>query len=468
MKRILLPLVCSLLSSCAVGPDFDKPIPELPLSWQNGLPAGISKGTHVEARWWQQFQDPLLNSLIDRAAQRNLDIRQASIRLQQSRMQRQVSGAQQYPEFAVNSAYQRARNSQQGLIDASGHNGHSPYELWSNTLDASWEIDLWGHVRRIVEAADASTEMTRAQLEGAQLSVTAETASNYIKLRGVQAQIEVARQNLKIAEQNLTLTQNRFENGVTTHLDTSNAAAQVATIKATLPVLNAEQQRLINMLSFLVDESPGSLRAELEHVQPVPVAMDDLSLGLPSELARRRPDIRESEAALHKATAEIGVAKADFYPRISLGGSFGIQATKGSDAADWSSRQWSFGPGLYLPIFQGGRLTGTLELRKQQHQEAALNYHRVVLNAWHEVDNAITDYNAVKEHHQEIKTAVTQNKIALETARSRYQQGALDYLNVLSVQRSLLAAELDLVNSATTVSLDRIVLYRTLAGGWGK
>ncbi|BDH45016.1 hypothetical protein TUM12370_10600 [Salmonella enterica subsp. enterica serovar Choleraesuis] len=468
MKRIYLSLLCALLSGCAVGPDFDKPVPELPKSWNGQLPKGVAQGASVDAQWWRQFNDPQLNKLVDRAAARNLDIRVASIRLEQSRMQRQVSGAQQFPGVGIDAGYQRARNSQDGLIDSSGHSGQKPYELWSGALDASWEIDLWGHVRRIVEAADAQTAVTQAQLDGAMLSVTAEAAADYIKLRGVQAQIAVARQNLDIAQQSLKLTQNRFQNGVTTHLDTANAAAQVATIQATLPMLNAEQQRLINALSFLVDETPGALRHELEQARPIPKARDDISLGLPSELARRRPDIQASEAELHKATAEIGVAKADFYPRVSLGGSFGVQAQAGSDVGDWRSRQWSFGPSLYLPIFQGGRLTGTLELRKRQQQEAALNFHRVVLNAWHEVDNAVTDYNAEREHHQALSEAVEQNEIALQTARSRYQEGALDYLNVLSVQRSLLATQLELVNSTTGVSLNRIYLYRALGGGWSK
>ena len=466
MKRILLPLLCLILGGCSVGPDFKKPVPSLPAHWQDNLPDGITAGTAMNDRWWQQFNDPQLTALITRAARHNLDIRQASLRLGQSIMQRQISGAQQYPGVGLDAGYQHGRNSQTGLIDASGSEGHKSYELWSSALDASWEIDLWGHVRRIVEAADAGVDITRAQRDGALLSITAETASDYIKLRGVQARIAVAKQNLDIALQSQRLTENRFQNGVTTNLDTSNSAALVATISATLPVLEAEQERLINALSFLVDEGPGALRNELAQSKPIPQVHDDIHLGLPSELARRRPDIQASEAALHQATAEIGVAKADFYPRFSLSGSFGTQTLAGSEAGNWGSRQWSFGPSLYLPIFQGGRLTGTLELRKRQQQEAALNYHRVVLNAWHEVDNAITDYSAEKAHHKLINAAVEQNEIALNTARSRYQQGALDYLNVLSVQNLLLATQLELVNSATKVALDRVRLYRTLGGGW--
>lgn len=466
MRKLTLSVLCVALSGCTVGPDFEKPTPTLPDAWRQQLPDGVAKSAAANHQWWRQFNDPQLSKLVDRAARNNLDIRTASLRLAQSRMVRQIDGAQQFPGVGLSGGYQRARNSEDGLLDASGNEGRKPYEVWNSALQASWEIDLWGHVRRIVEAADAQTDMARAWRDGVVLSITAETAENYVKLRGIQAQIAVAEENLTIARQSLALTQNRLNNGVTTNLDTANATALVATISATLPTLKAEQDRLINALSFLIDQAPGALRSELITPRPIPQAQDAVTLGLPSELARRRPDILASEAALHKATAQIGVAKADFYPRISLGGSFGAEALAGSNIGDWSSRQWSVGPSLYLPIFQGGRLTGTLALRERQQQEAAIDYHRVVLNAWHEVDNAITQYSAEREHHSAIETAVRQNEIALQTARSRYQQGALDYLNVLSVQRSLLAAQHDLVTSETEVALNRIRLYRTLGGGW--
>ncbi len=171
---------------------------------------------------------------------------------------------------------------------------------------------------------------------------------------------------------------------------------------------------------------------------------------------------------MHRATAAIGVAQADFYPRISLGASIGSQALNGSSFGDWGSRMWSYGPSLYLPVFQGGRLTGTLELRKRQEQEAAIDYQRVVLNAWHEVDNAMTDYSAEQQHHIALAEAVRQNMIALSTARDRYSQGAADFINVLGVQRALLATQSELVDSATQAALDRVQLYRVLGGSWPK
>jgi NodT family efflux transporter outer membrane factor (OMF) lipoprotein len=466
MKRTLLFAALVSLGACSVGPDFQRPQAQLPDTWPGAVRPGASVGSPVDSQWWQQLGDAQLTSLIERAAEANLDVRAASNRLEQSRVLRQVTGSQQLPGVSANGSYSRARNSGEGLNDPSGEQGQAPFELWSSTLDASWEIDLWGHVRRNIEAADAQIALTQAQRDGVLLSIAAETASDYIRLRGVQAKLGVARQNLEIAQQSRKLTQTRFENGVTTNLDTSNAAAQVATIQAVIPALGAEQDRLINALSYLLGQPPRALGEELLEPRSIPHPAPDVPVGLPSELARRRPDIQQSEAALHRATAAIGVAQADFYPRVSLGASFGSQALDGSDVGAWSSRQWTYGPSLYLPIFQGGRLTGTLELRKRQEQEAALNYQQVVLSAWHEVDDAMTDYAAEKEKHTALQEAVSQNNIALSTARDRYTQGAADFINVLGVQRALLDTQSALVDSATAAALDRVRLYRALGGGW--
>lgn len=472
MKRCALLTALLSLGACTVGPDFHQPQAPLPETWQGSVQAGASPGTSLtsagDSLWWQQMGDAQLSALVERAAKANLDVRTASNRLEQSRVARQVTGSQQLPGVSAGGSYQRARSSSVGLVDVSNQDGKAPYELWTSTVDASWEVDLWGHVRRNVEVADAEIELTQAQRDGVVLSIAAETATDYIRLRGVQAKLAVARQNLEIARQSSQLTQTRFDNGVTTNLDTANAAAQVATIEAVLPMLTAEQDRLINALSYLLGAAPRALSAELIEPKSIPNPAPDVPLGLPSELAQRRPDIQQSEAALHRATAAIGVAQADFYPRVSLGASFGFQAQQGSDLGAWNSRQWSYGPSLYLPIFQGGRLTGTLELRKQQEQEAALNYQRIVLGAWHEVDNALTDFAAEKQHHTALEEAVRQNNIALSTARDRYRQGAVDFINVLGVQRSLLATQSELVDSATAAAIDRVRLYRALGGSWPK
>jgi len=466
MRRALLVLALASVAACTVGPDFNEPQSQLSDSWSAPARTGTTVGAVVDTHWWQQLGDAQLTSLVERAAQSNLDVRTASNRLEQSRVMRQVTGSQQYPGISTGGSYQRERSSAKGLVDPSNLNGRAPYEVWNATVDASWELDLWGHVRRNVEMADADIQLTEAQRDGVLLSIAAETATDYIQLRGIQARLAVARQNLDIARQSARLTQSRFDNGVTTNLDTANSAAQVATIEATIPVLRAHEERLVNALSFLLGAPPRALSDELQATKDIPHPAPDVPVGLPSELAHRRPDIQQSEAALHRATAAIGVAKADFYPRVSLGASLGFQALNGSDLGAWNSRQWSYGPSLYLPIFQGGRLTGTLELRKRQEQEAALNYQKVVLAAWHEVDNAMSDYAAEQQHHAALEEAVRQNTLALSTAQDRYNQGATDFINVLTVQRALLATQTDLVDSATDAAIDRVRLYRALGGGW--
>ncbi|KNC16692.1 efflux transporter outer membrane subunit [Pseudomonas sp. RIT-PI-a] len=466
MKRALLALTLSSLAACSVGPDFQRPAAALPAQWQDS--AGTRADAALDSAWWQQLGDPQLTALVTRAAKANLDIRSAANRVQQSQDLRQVSGSEQLPGLSARGGYQRERNSAEGLNDPSGQSGRAPFELWSGALDASWEVDLWGHVQRSVEMADADVQFSQAQRDAVGLSIAARTATDYIRLRGVQARLAVARENLEIARQSQRLTQTRYENGVTTNLDTANAAALVATIEASLPVLQAQQDRLINALSYLLAEPPRALANELRTSRAIPDPAPDVPMGLPSELAQRRPDIQRSEAALHRATAAIGVAKANFYPRVSLGASFGFQALNGSDLGGWDSRSWSFGPSLYLPIFQGGRLTGTLELREHQQQEAALDYQRVVLAAWHEVDDAMSDYAAEQQHHAALSEAVRQNTVALGTARDRYNQGATDFINVLGVQRALLATQSQLVDSATAAAIDRVRLYRALGGGWPK
>jgi len=453
-------MALALLAGCTVGPDYVAPTPDLPPQWS------ASSTATVDSRWWQQMGDPQLTSLVERAARANLDIRTASNRLEQSRIARQVSGSATLPGIAGNGDYQRERRSEVGLNDPSGNAGQAPFEQWQGALDLSWEIDLWGHIRRRIEMADAQVELSQAQRDAVILSISAQTATDYLRLRGVQQQLRVLAQNLHIAEQSRGLTQTRFDNGVTTDLDTANAAALVATLQARAAPLQAQRDRLINALSYLLGLAPHALAEELGSARALPQLAPELALGIPSQLAQRRPDIQQSEARLHQAIAAIGAAEADFYPRVTLGASAGFQALEGGDIGAWNSRQWSYGPSLYLPIFQGGRLTGTLALRRQEQQAAALDYQKTVLGAWHEVDDAMTGYAAEQRHHAALSEAVLHNQRALDTARERYRQGAIDFLNVLAVQRSLLDTQSALVDSAADLAIDRVQLYRALAGGW--
>jgi NodT family efflux transporter outer membrane factor (OMF) lipoprotein len=253
---------------------------------------------------------------------------------------------------------------------------------------------------------------------------------------------------------------------MTTDLDVANAAAQVSTVAAEIPRIEQEEAHLMNALGLLLGEPPQALRAELSTAKPVPPVPPEVPVGFPSELAKRRPDIRQADANLHAATADIGVAKANFYPSLTLNGSIGIQTLKTQSLWNWNAEQYALGPTLNIPIFEGGRLKAQLELRKAQQRSAAVQYQKTVLNAWTEVDDALTAYEAEQRRRQQLIEAVKQNRLALGLAQSRYKAGVSDFIEVLDAQRSLLVTEQLLAISTTNVSGNLIAIYKALGGGW--
>ncbi len=484
-------LTATLLGGCTMGPNFRPPGWASPTSWFSGPkepvrpPKSITVAEPVDPEWWKMFGDPELTSLEERVAAQNLDVQVAGIRLAESRAQLGVARASQVPALNANGSYTREQASNNGFFSlannatgrsANGASGNStggiqahglaPFDIWQGGFDASWELDLWGKVRRSVESAAATAEASDEARRAALLSSLAEVARDYIQLRGTQEQLRIARENVKTAQQSLALTQERAAGGVTTDLDVANASAQLRTTLSQIPTLEQQEAQGINALSLLLGQPPNALRQDLQTARPVPPVPARVPVGVPSELARRRPDIREAEAQLHAATADVGIAVANFYPSLTLNGSFGLQALQLRHAFDLGSNQFAVGPGLTIPIFQGGQLRSTLLLRKAHQQEAAVTYQKTVLQAWHDVDNALTAYQAEQARRDELIQAVIENRRALGLAQSRYQQGVADFLTVLDAQRSLLSAELQLADSTTTVSSNLVALYKALGGGW--
>jgi NodT family efflux transporter outer membrane factor (OMF) lipoprotein len=480
------------VTGCSVGPDFKSPAMAAPsgllTSSADNVPSELTTQS-VDADWWKLFNDPVLTSLERRAAQQSLDLQAAEARIGQSRAKLKIAGADQYPTIGANGSYLRERASQNGILkltgtssavstDAangagafgtsslSGSSGSAPFNLWQYGFDASWELDLWGRVRRTRESAAANAQAAAFDAEAVRVSVSAELARTYLQLRGVQSTLVIAEKNQEIARASLKLAQHREQEGIATRYDAASAGAQLATVSATIPELERQRSALMNALALLLDESPHALDKELEADTGTPVPPGSVPVGLPSELAQRRPDIQSAEAELHAATAAIGVAKANFYPSISLTGSFGFQALKFSEAGDWSARQFALGPVLHLPIFEGGRLAGTLALTRSRQQEAAIKYRRTVLGAWHEVDDAVTGYRTEQQRDEQLTQAVDDNRIAFKTAQQRYAQGASTFLSVLIAQRDLLASETALTQSRTDVSIAMVKLYKSLGGGW--
>ena len=456
------------LSGCQVGQDFLRPqtsdVQWLPIQGEQA--ASQVNTTPYSARWWEIFRDPQLSSLVDRAAASNLDLKMAEARLAQSRAARQVIAGEQVPRVDGKLGYQRKRNSAEGLNDPSGNEGRAAFSQWDGGINASWEVDLWGRVKREVEAADANVDVADNDRRAALLSLQAEVARDYLQLRGTQSVLAVTRQNLQLSRNSLELSKVRQGSGVATNLDVAEAAAQVSAVESRLPVLEQRQARLINALSLLLAQSPRALQSELEKPVEMVAVPATVPVGLPSELAQRRPDIRRAEARLHAATASIGVAQGDFYPRIVLSGNVGFQALQLSDLGSWGSRQFGIGPQLSLPIFEGGRLRGMLRLREAQEQETALAYQQTVLRAWQEIDDSMSLYNASQLQQRKLDEAVRQNRIALDTAKRQYTEGVVDFLNVLTVQRTLLDIEEQWVQSSTTQAQALVGLYSALGGGW--
>ena len=470
------------LAGCNVGPNFSTPDPLLPatsyLDTGKGVasPVSVTAGTTsapTDAEWWRIFHDPILSSLEARVADENLDVRTATLRLAESRAQRGVTAAAALPTVDGTFQYQRELFSQNGLVSlipaipgVPTSNFAVPFNNFVVGFDASWEIDLWGHVRRQIEAADANLDASAEQRRDTLVSTFAEVARDYVQLRGTQELIRIAKENLSVETEIFGVAKVRQEKGLTTGLDTESAAAQVESVRAQLPQLEQQELQQINALSMLLDEPPLGLSGQLIKVKRVPPVPPRVPLGLPSELARRRPDIRMAEAQLHAAVANIGVATAEFYPSLRLNGNPTLQALDPKNLFKVSSLQYMLGPTVTLPIFEGGRLKGTLVMRERQQQEAAISYHKTVLQAWHDVVNALTSYRTEQDRRARLKDQVEHARLALGFARSRYSEGVADFTTVLTNAQTLLSAEQNFAQSTANVSTDLVALYKALGGGW--
>ena len=341
----------------------------------------------------------------------------------------------------------------------------NPYNQFQLSATAAWEIDLFGRVRRSVEAADAGVQVSVEDYRAVMISVLADVAQSYVELRGAQARLHIPMENLATVDELLDLTRQRRAAGLTTHIDVSNAVAQAAVTQAELPTFELQITQSINQLSQMLGREPGALRAELDGAAPMPAVPLEVSIGLPAELARRRPDIREAEANLHVATAQIGVAVANLFPRLTLGATGGVQSAAADNLLEWASRFGSFGPTLELPVFDLGRWK-TVHLSDVRAQEAALAYQRTVLNALHEVENALAAYGADQQRRVWLSAAVAQNLDVLALSKQRYESGVVTFIDVLDMQRTLQQNQLSLADSNAAASADLVRVYRTLGGGW--
>ena len=489
-----LPFVAGLLglsaAACTVGPDYVAPLPEL-IDKRSFLDTGRPVRTAIpilrntsaappEAEWWRVFRDPLLSRLAARVADQNLDVQTATFKVAESRAQLGVTAAAAYPTVnGVGSAYNEkfSKNGLSSLIQlATGGAGNgtgatsaftNPFESYSVGFDAAWELDLWGKVRRQVEASQAQVDVTLEARRDVLVSSLAELARDYIQLRGTQEQIRIIQENIRVNGDILSVTRSRQTGGLTTGLDTASATSQVESIRAQLPQLQQQEAAQINAISLLLGEPPLALSAELSPRRGVPPVPARVPVGVPSDLLRRRPDIREAEANLHAAVAGIGVAVAQFFPSVTITGTPVLNALDPAKLFQVASLQYmNLGPSISLPIFEGGRLKSNLQLQEATQKEKAVAYQKAVLQAWHDVVNALTALRTDEARRRLLGGQVVQARTALGLARARYGQGVDTFTTVLQNAQVLLQAQTTLAQSTATVSTDLVALYKALGGGW--
>ncbi len=473
--QISLLLTSALLSACAVGPDFKAPTPALPEHWHDTAATTET----LEQTWWKQFHDPLLDELVERALANNADMQLAMLRVAQSRVLRKADAGSLWPNVNAKGSYQRERQSEVGtatrLISLIAPPGDTkqivsllsdPFSVYQVGFDVGWELDLWGRVRRTIEASDANVRSSEQDLRDAQLSLVSEVVRGYLELRGAQDQLRIANADAAASADLVELTEYRVKGGLIDQLDLATQRASLADTRSTLPQLKQQEVQLLSALAVLLNEPPGSLDARLAAAPATFTLPPAVAGGVPSEVARRRPDIQRAEAQLHAATAEIGVAVADLYPRFTLSGGFVQEALKASDLGDWGARQWSIGPSISLPIFDGGRRRAVVEVRKLDQQQAAISYQQTVLRAWHEIETALSGYTAEQEHNRELSTALAASRDAYDIARVRYNHGMINYLGELEARRTLLQTERAYSRSNTELGTQLVAVYKALGGGW--
>lgn len=461
----LLACLALLAAGCLVGPDYQAPQPDLPEKWTaDPATKAAPLADRDLAQWWTVFNDPVLTSLETRALASNLDLMQARSRLRQARASRGIAAGGLGPQVGISGSYQHSR-SPSGSSKYSGSTS-SVNDLYQAGFDASWELDIFGGLRRGLEAADADLSAAEEARRGVMVSLTAEVALNYLELRILQQRIAIARTNLAAQRRTASLTRQKQEAGFVSGLDAANAEAQASTTAAQIPPLEASARQTIHGLGLLLGLEPAALIAELSPAAALPQTPPAVPAGVPSDLLRRRPDIRQAEARLHAATARIGVATADLFPRLYLTGSGGYQSSAFQSWFAGAGRSWSIGPSLSWPIFASGKIRANIELQEAVTEETLLAYRQAVLNSLREVEDALVASTAEQRHRRELAAAVAANRKALDISSLLYAEGQTDFLNVLQAQRSLYATQDALALSNGAVVTNLIALYKALGGGW--
>jgi NodT family efflux transporter outer membrane factor (OMF) lipoprotein len=463
---LLAAAVALTLSGCAVGPDYRPPQPVTPDAWHE-LPA---TGVRVEspdapslAAWWTTLNDPQLNQFIERALAENKTAKQAYARVVQARAQRSIAGSGFWPNIGASASASRTES--ESNFNESGEVVSSVGESYSTGVSASWELDLFGGLRRSYESATAQLAATEADMRDVLVVLLGDVALSYVGVRTAQSRLDFAERNLESQREALDITRWRAEAGLTTVLDVEQANTNYEQTRAQIPLLESSLVQNMNRLAVLTGQTPGALEASLQDRKPIPVAPIDIVAGVPADVLRRRPDIRSAERQLAAQTAEVGVATAALYPSLSLTGSISWQSLTASDLLDGFRNDRS-GLSLSLPLFNGGALRQRIKVQNALVDQALAAYEATVLAVYEEVENALDAWTSEQRRHEALVQAVGSARRAAELALVQYNSGLVDFQTVLTADRQLISLEDSLAVSDGETTANLIRLYRALGGGW--
>ena len=452
-------LLAVALGGCAaVGPDYSEP--------QLAVPAGWSAGTGTDAmdavllaRWWHGFGDPVLDRLVADALAANLDLAQARARLREARARRGVAGAALAPSVDASLSGSRSRSSGQS---GSG----STRELYSAGFDASWELDVFGGVRRSVEAAQADLEASVESLSDTRVSLAAEVALNYIDLRTAEQRLAIAEESIASRGENHQIIRWRQQAGLVSELDLAQATTDLESTRAVLPPLRTAVTEAKNRLAVLLGRNPGELESLVHADRPIPLAAGEIVAAIPADTLRQRPDVRVAERRLAAQTARLGEAEAARYPSFRLSGSLGLEALELDALADRDANTRSLFGGITAPVFNAGRIAANIEIQDALVEQARLAYRAAVLAALEEVENALTAVANTDARRAKLAEAAAAARTTLAIAEYRYASGLADFLSVLDAQRTQLSLDEQLAGSTGELARAQVRLYKALGGGW--
>jgi len=463
---VMVAACLALLTGCAVGPDYHPPKASVSAQqWTSSLAGGERNNPADLATWWKNFGDTNLDSLMTMAVQSNLTLRIAEAHVREARAERDVINGSLWPSVGSSGSYSRNRYGANSFPPLPG-TVPLDFNFYNAGFDAAWELDIFGGTRRAVEAASAEIGAAVYDQREVLVSLLAEVARNYIGARAYQQRLAITRQNIQVQREILNLTSNRFENGLSSDLDVQQATALLTATEAEVPSLKTGFDQSFHHLAVLLGQTPGALTDEMSVEKPIPLTPPSVPVGLPSDLLQRRPDVQKSERELAAATARIGAAKADLFPKFSLTGFAGLESISTANFFNYASRYWSAGPTVQWEVFEADSIRANVRVQNARQEQALDTYEQTVLVALEDAENALTAYAREQSRRESLSQSVQANEQALELSTQLYNNGLADFLRVLDSERSLYAAQDALVQSDQTVSLNLVQLYKALGGGW--